>query len=188
MLIVDKVLVSEDLLDECFCCDLGKCHGICCIEGDVGAPIDPDEVGDMEDCYPAAKKYMTKEAIELVDNLGTFDYDMEGEFVTPLVSDEACAYVFYEEGVAKCALERAYFNGETDFRKPISCHLYPIRIKKLPEYEALNYHRWDVCKDACENGQKMKLPVYQFLREPLIRKYGEEWYAKLEEEVKKRKG
>ena len=186
MLIVDKVLVSEDLLDECFCCDLEKCGGMCCVEGDVGAPIEPEEVGDMEDCYPQVRKYMQPEAVKLVDNLGTFDYDMEGEFVTPLLSDEACAYVYYEDGIAKCAIEKAFLNGEIDFQKPISCHLYPIRIKKLPDYEALNYHRWEVCREACKKGKDIKLPVYKFLREPLIRKYGEEWYEKLENAVKER--
>ncbi len=188
MLIVDKVLVSEDLLEECFCCDLEKCGGMCCVEGDVGAPIEPEEVGDMEDCYPQVRKYMQPEAVKLVDNLGTFDYDMEGEFVTPLLSDEACAYVYYEDGIAKCAIEKAFLNGEIDFQKPISCHLYPIRIKKLPDYEALNYHRWEVCREACKKGKDIKLPVYKFLREPLIRKYGEEWYEKLESAVREKSG
>lgn len=183
MLIVDNVLVSEDLLEECFCCDLGQCGGQCCVEGDVGAPIEPEEVGDMEDCFPKVRKYMQPEGVELVEKLGTFDYDMEGEFVTPLLRDEACAYVYYEDDIAKCAIEKAYLNGEIEFRKPISCHLYPIRIKKLPDYEALNYHRWEVCESACENGKKLKLPAYKFLKEPLIRKYGEEWYEKLERAV-----
>jgi len=185
MLIIDDVLVSDELIKEHFCCDLQTCEGTCCIEGDVGAPIEPDEIGDMEDNFPIYKKYMTEEGVQKVEKDGTFDYDMEGEFVTPLLSDEACAFVYYEDGIAKCAIEKAYRNGEIDFQKPISCHLYPIRIKKLPEYEALNYHRWGICGGACQLGEKLKLPVYQFLKEPLIRKYGEDWFNKLEKEVKK---
>lgn len=185
MLIVDNVLVSDELIHNCFCCDISQCGGECCIEGDAGAPLAPDEVGELEDAYPIFKKYMTEEGIRRVEEGGTFDYDMEGEFVTPLLDgDEACAFVYYEDGIAKCAVEKAYLNGEIAFRKPISCHLYPIRIKQLPDYEALNYHRWFVCESACQKGAELQLPVYQFLKEPLIRKYGEEWFAKLEKEVK----
>ena len=185
MLIIDDTLVSEELLEEHFCCDLHACQGMCCVEGDVGAPIEPDEIGDMEDNFPIYRKYMTEEGVQKVEKDGTFDYDMEGAFVTPLLSDEACAFVYYEDGIAKCAIEKAYRNGEIDFPKPISCHLYPIRIKKLPEYEALNYHRWGGCEEACIKGEQLKLPVFRFLKEPLIRKFGEEWYRKLEEASKK---
>lgn len=184
MLIVGNVLVSDELIKNCFCCDLSQCGGICCIEGDAGAPVAPEEIAELEDNYPIFKKYMTAEGARSVDENGTFDYDMTGEFVTPLINGEACAYVYYEDNIAKCAIEKAFLNGEIDFRKPISCHLYPIRIKQLPDYEALNYHRWFVCEEACEKGEQLQLPVYQFLKEPLIRKYGEEWYKKLEEEVK----
>ena len=184
MLIVGNTLVSDELIKNCFCCDLSKCCGACCIEGDVGAPIEPDEIADMEDNYPIFKKYMTEEGVRLVDENGTFDYDMEGEFVTPLLSDEACAFIYYEDDIAKCAIEKAYLNGEIDFRKPISCHLYPIRIKKLPDYEALNYHHWEICESACELGKKEGIPAYKFLKEPLIRKYGELWYEELEQQLK----
>ena len=184
MLIVGNTLVSDELIKNCFCCDLSQCCGACCIEGDVGAPIEPDEIADLEDNYPIFKKYMTEEGVRLVDENGTFDYDMEGEFVTPLLSDEACAFIYYEDGIAKCAIEKAYLNGEIGFRKPISCHLYPIRIKKLPDYEALNYHHWSICESACQLGKKEGIPVYQFLKEPLIRKYGELWYEELLRELK----
>lgn len=187
MLIIDNVLVSDELIHNYFCCDLAACGGECCIEGDAGAPIEPLEVADLEENYPVFKKYMTEEGVEMVEKNGTFDYDMEGEFVTPLLSDEACAYVYYEDGIAKCAIEKAFLNGEIAFQKPISCHLYPIRIKKLPDYEALNYHRWFVCESACERGKEKHIPVYQFLKGPLIRKYGEEWFKKLEKEVEKQK-
>lgn len=188
MLIVGNVIVSDELIRNCFCCDLAACGGECCIEGDAGAPLEPDEIADLEDNYPIFKKYMSEEGVRCVESNGTFDYDMEGEFVTPLLSDEACAYVYYEDGIAKCAIEKAFLNHEIDFHKPISCHLYPIRIKKLPDYDALNYHRWFVCESACELGEKNNIPVYKFLKGPLIRKYGEEWYRMLEEEVEKDEG
>ncbi len=183
MLIVGNVIVSDELIRNGFCCDLSACKGECCIEGDAGAPLAPDEIADLEDNFPIFKKYMSEEGVRLVETDGTFDYDMEGEFVTPLLSDDACAYVYYEDGIAKCAIEKAFLNHEIDFRKPISCHLYPIRIKKLPDYDALNYHRWFVCESACELGEQKHIPVYQFLKEPLIRKYGEEWYHELEKAV-----
>lgn len=179
MLIVQGVLVSDDIIESNFCCDLTECEGMCCIEGDVGAPVDPLEVGDLEDYYPIFKKYMTSEGIQKVEQDGTFDYDIEGSFVTPLLQNEACVYVYFEEGVAKCAIEKAFLNDEIDFQKPISCHLYPIRIIQLPDYEALNYHRWIVCESACRNGKELNVPLYRFLKEPLIRKYGEIWYHEL---------
>jgi len=179
MKIIQNILVSDDLFTEQFCCNLSKCRGMCCVDGDVGAPLEPLEIADLEDYYPVFQKYMTPEGVNKVEESGTFDYDMEGAFVTPLLDDESCAYVFYEDNMAKCAIEKAFLKGETDFQKPISCHLYPIRVKILPDYEALNYHRWSVCQSACENGKTLKLPLYQFLKEPLIRKYGEEWYAEL---------
>jgi len=182
MIIINNVLVSDDLFDSQFCCDLTQCKGMCCVEGDTGAPIEPEEVGDLEDNYPLFKKYMSEEGIRKVEEEGTFDYDMEGSFVTPLLSDERCAYAYYdEEGIAKCAIEKAFENGEIDFQKPISCHLYPIRVKKLPDYEALNYHRWFVCMEACELGHRLGLPVFRFLKNPIIRKYGEDFYRQLED-------
>ena len=182
MIIINNVLVSDDLFDSQFCCDLAQCKGLCCVEGDTGAPVDPEEIADLEDNYPLFKKYMSEEGIEKVEAEGTFDYDMEGSFVTPLLSDERCAYAYYDEnGIAKCAIEKAFEKGEIDFQKPISCHLYPIRIKKLPDYEALNYHRWFVCAEACELGHRLGLPVFRFLKNPIIRKYGETFYQQLED-------
>ncbi len=183
MINVKGVLVSDDLIKQFFCCDFEKCKGECCIEGDAGAPLDTLEIGDLEDGYRAFKKYMLPEAIEKVELMGLFDYDMDGCFVTPLLDNEACAYVYYEDNIAKCAIEKAFLQGEIDFKKPISCHLYPIRIKQLPDYEALNYHQWFVCESACQKGKAEKIPVYQFLKEPLIRKYGEEWFQELENSI-----
>jgi len=179
MTIIQSILVSDDVFTEQFCCDLQLCNGYCCVEGDAGAPLEPNEISDLEDYYHVFKKYMTPEGIDKVEKDGTFDYDMEGSFVTPLLHDETCAFAYIEEEIAKCAIEKAFLKGEIDFQKPISCHLYPIRVKILPDYEALNYHRWSVCKSACENGKALKLPLYKFLKKPLTRRYGEFWYSEL---------
>ncbi|MDR3046279.1 MAG: DUF3109 family protein [Bacteroidales bacterium] len=184
MIIIDNVLVSEMLIEECFCCDIAQCQGSCCIEGDTGAPLDPLEISDLENYYPDYKKYLTQNGIHKLEEEGLFDYDAEGNFVTPLLEDEACAYICYDNGIAHCAIEKAFRNGEIEFQKPISCHLYPIRILQLPDYEALNYHRWFVCTPAVIRGKSLNLPVYQFLKEPLLRKYGEDWFRKLEKSVK----
>jgi len=180
MKIIQNILVSDDLFSEFFCCNLNMCGGLCCVEGDAGAPLEPDEISDLEDNYPIFKKYMTPKGIEKVEENGTFNYDMEGAFVTPLLDDESCAFLFFEDNIAQCAIEKAFLNGEIEFQKPISCHLYPIRVKILPDYEALNYHRWSVCQSGCKNGKSLKLPLYKFLKEPLIRKYGEEFYSELD--------
>jgi len=180
MKIINNTIISEEIFTECFCCDLHLCEGMCCVEGDVGAPLEPDEISDLEDNYHIFKKYMTPEGVNKVEKDGAFDYDMEGSFVTPLLHNESCAFVFFEDNIAKCAIERAFLNGEIDFQKPISCHLYPIRVKTLPDFEALNYHRWSVCQSACVKGRNLKLPLYRFLKEPLIRRYGESWYSELE--------
>lgn len=185
MIIIDNILVSEDLIDLNFCCNLSACRGMCCVEGDLGAPLEPLEIGDLEEAYPFFEKYLPEENIRKIEEDGLFDYDPEGNFVTPLLSDETCVFCCFENDVAKCTIEKAFLNGETDFVKPISCHLYPIRIKQLPDYEALNYHRWLVCNSACEKGDELHLPVYRFLKAPLIRKYGEEWWRKLERAVTK---
>jgi len=187
MLIVGNVLVSEELIDKNFCCDLAQCKGICCVEGDSGAPVAPDEVAELEDHYPDYQKYMTEEGVAVVENGGTFVFNGGDSFDTPLVeSNDACAFAFFEDGVAKCAIEKCFRKGEIPFRKPISCYLYPIRVSRVGDYEALNYDHWSICKTAVKNGNRLKLPVYQFLKEPLIDKYGEEWYAELEEMVKLR--
>ena len=187
MLIVGNVLVSEELIDKCFCCDLEQCKGICCVEGDSGAPVAPDEVAELEEYFPAFKKYMTEEGVAVVKDGGTFVFNGGDSFDTPLMaSNDACAFAFFEDGIAKCAIEKCFLNREIPFRKPISCYLYPIRISKVGDYEALNYDHWSICKTAVEYGNRLKLPVYRFLKEPLIPKYGKEWFEELEEMVRLR--
>lgn len=188
MLIVGNVLVSEELIDKCFCCDLVQCKGECCVDGDLGAPVAPEEVAELEEYFPDYQKYMTEEGVAVVQNGGTFVFNGDDTFETPLVeSNNACAFAVAENGIVKCAIEKCFLNGDIPFRKPVSCYLYPIRIRRVGDYDALNYDHWSICKTAVENGNKLKVPVYRFLKEPLIAKYGESWYEELEEMVALRK-
>lgn len=189
MLIIGDVLVSDELIDKCFCCDLAQCKGACCIEGDSGAPVAPEELGDLDENYPLFKKYMSEAGVAAVEETGdTFVFQGDGEFGTPLIPDnKACAFSYMEADVCKCAIEKAFLNGEIAFRKPLSCYLYPIRVSKVGKYTALNYHHWDICRSACQNGKEMGLPVYKFLRNPLIRAFGEAWYNELEMAVREKR-
>jgi hypothetical protein len=182
MLIVGDTLVSEELLEEQFVCDLNKCLGQCCVEGESGAPLLQEELPVLENIYDKVKPFMRQQGIDAIEREGLYTVDSDGDFVTTLVAaGKECAFVtFDEKGIAKCALEQAYNAGVTDWKKPISCHLYPVRLAQLKEYVAVNYHRWQVCSPACALGKELKVPVYVFLREPLIRRFGEGWYQELE--------
>jgi hypothetical protein len=180
MIEIGKTLISTELLEEHFVCDLNKCKGECCIAGDYGAPLDKSELKEIDKYYPIVKPLLQKKGIKSIEEQGLYVKDDEGEWVTPLINEnEECAYTIFEDGIAKCAFEKAYYDGQIPWKKPISCHLYPVRIKKLKNYDALNYDRWDVCAPACKLGKSLKVPVYQFLKESLTRKYGEEWYKEL---------
>lgn len=181
MIEIDDKIVSSDLLRECFACDLGRCKGICCVEGDAGAPLELDEVDLLEEEYENYAPYMTEEGRQEVERQGFMVVDSDGDYTTPLVNNAECAYAFSENGVTFCAIERAYREGKCSFLKPISCHLYPIRVKQFSNGSyGLNYHRWSVCRDAVECGKKIGLPVYKALKEPIIRRFGEEFYKALE--------
>lgn len=181
MIEIDDKIVSADLLRECFACDISRCKGICCVEGDAGAPLELDEVDILEQEYESYAKYMTEEGRREVEKQGFMVVDTDGDYTTPLVNNAECAYAFTENGITYCAIERAYSNGECSFLKPISCHLYPIRVTQFSNGSyGLNYHRWAVCHDAVECGKKLGLPVYKALREPIIRRFGEEFYKALE--------
>lgn len=149
--------------------------------GDAGAPLEEEEISILDDLIDEVKPYMTPEGKEVIDWSGVFEYDVEGEFVTPLINNEECAFVYTRDGISFCAIEKAYLEGKIKFRKPVSCHLYPIRIKKVGDTEAVNYDVWGVCAPALINGRKVGIPLWQYLKEPLIRKYGSKWYAKLVE-------
>ena len=181
MIEIDDKIVSADILRECFACDLGKCKGICCVEGDAGAPLELEEVDELEENYPAYAPYMTEEGRQEVEKQGFMVVDSDGDYTTPLVNNAECAYAFEENGITFCAIERAYREGKCSFLKPISCHLYPIRVMKFKNGTyGLNYHRWAVCHDAVECGRKIGLPIYKALKEPITRRFGEEFYKALE--------
>ncbi len=183
MISIDDTIISELLTDINFVCDLNVCKGECCIEGDAGAPLEEEEISILEDILDEVKPYMIKEGIKVVEKNGVFDYDTDGEFVTPLVNDNECAYIRFDDGIAKCAIEKAWEENKIDFQKPISCHLFPVRLNKLKGFQAVNYFSWNVCDCAVENGNKLGVPVYEFLKVPLIRKFGEAWYQQLEDAI-----
>jgi len=184
MIEVGGHLVSDELIKENFICNLTKCKGACCVEGDSGAPLEKDELAILDEIYPKIKHLMTEKGIAAIEEQGTHVKDFEGDYTTTCVDgNKECAYVTWENGITKCAIEKAYEQGIVDWKKPISCHLYPIRLTKYPEFDMLNYDRWSICSPACTFGNEHQVKVYQFLKEPLIRKYGEEWYQELEENI-----
>jgi hypothetical protein len=184
MILIQNSVISDDIADKYFVCDLDKCKGACCVEGDLGAPLEDDELVLITEAYQAAKPYMTARGIEAVEKQGHYIKDHEGDFSTPTIDNKECAYAITDDnGILKCAIEQAYLDGKTTFKKPISCHLYPIRITKYDNYDALNYDRWNICNPACSLGRALGVPIYKFLKEPLIRKYGEAWYMELVEEI-----
>lgn len=174
--------MHEDVVQESFVCNLNKCKGACCVEGDSGAPLYADELDKLKEIYPKVKPFMTAKGIQAVEEQGTHVKDFEGDYTTPCVdTNKECAYVTWENGITKCAIEKAWENGVIDWKKPISCHLYPIRITQYPEFDVLNYDRWNICSPACSFGSELKVKVHEFLKDPLIRKYGQEWYQELED-------
>lgn len=177
---IGNTLVSEDVLSEEFVCNLSKCKGICCVEGDSGAPLNEDELPILDDIYEDIKPYLRPEGIEAIEKNGKYERDSDGEWVTTLVNGGECAYVIFDEnGITKCGIEKAYEDGVVDYKKPISCHLYPIRLKEYKKFTAVNYHVWDICSDACALGKELKVNVVHFLKDALIRKFGQEWYDEL---------
>tara|TARA_B110000093_G_scaffold110824_1_gene118884 strand:+ start:1015 stop:1584 length:570 start_codon:yes stop_codon:yes gene_type:complete len=176
-----KTIVSEDIIEKEFVCNLGACKGACCIEGEAGAPVTKEEVGILKDIYPKVKPYLRPGGIKVIEKLGTHIITDLSELETPLVNGKECAYVtISENGKAGCGIENAYNDGKIGFKKPISCHLYPVRVHDYSEFAAVNYHKWPICNDACTLGKELKVPVYKFVKEALIRKFGENWYMELE--------
>ena len=189
---VGGVLISSEIITECFCCDYEKCKGICCVEGDAGAPVTLDEIADIEDCLDTVWPDLSASAQSVIDKQGVAYADRDGDMVTSIVRGRECVFARSltpdsspkgegsQEPCWLCMLERAYRNGKTRFCKPISCSLYPIREKNFGNgLIGLNYHRWEVCRDAVKKGKALGLPVYQFLKEPLTRRFGEAWYQEL---------
>ena len=184
---VGKTIVSDDLLEKEFVCNISACKGECCVDGDAGAPLEEEELQILEDIYPKVKPFLRKEGVDAIEEQGVYVTSEDGELETPLIAGKECAYVIYDEKqTALCGIEEAYNSGEIQWKKPISCHLYPVRIQQYSEFAAVNYHQWHICDDACALGEELSVPVYQFLKAALIRKFGEQWYAELEKVAEKR--
>ena len=187
---IGGVLISSEILTEMFCCDYEKCKGICCVEGTDGAPVTIDEIAGIEESLDTVWPMLSASAQSVIDRQGVAYTDQDGDLVTSIVRGKDCVFTCYEdmqgsdgqtvEHCCLCALEKAYRSGKTRFCKPISCALYPTREKNFGNgLVGLNYHKWAVCRDAIEKGKALGLPVYQFLKEPLIRRFGEAWYQEL---------
>lgn len=187
MIAIDNVLVSDAVIEEQFVCDLLKCKGGCCEDGDAGAPLEKEEMDRINEVYEIVKPYLTPAGIKEIESRGRYNYDREFGWVTPTIGGKMCAYGFKDaKGVIKCGIEQAYYDGKITWKKPISCHLYPIKISQTKEHEVVNYEpRETMCSPACALGKKLKVPAYVFLKESLMRKYGAEFYEALEQVAQK---
>ena len=181
MIEIDDKLISDDLFSKQFVCDLQKCKGVCCVEGDAGAPLTKKEVENIEKNLDVIKPEMRKEGLKAIEDNGVFYLDDDGEKVTTLVNGKECAFVFFDDNnIAKCSIESAFLKNKLEFRKPISCHLYPIRVKKYNNFQAINIDNWHICKPACECGTKLNVPTFKFLKQAIVRMWGDEFYQDLE--------
>lgn len=181
MVEIEDKLISDDLFKKKFVCDLQQCKGACCIEGDAGAPLTSEEVLLIEENLSSIKSQMRAQGVDAVEKHGVFYNDSEGEKVTTLVNGKECAFVFFDKNnIAKCSIEAAYSKNEIDFNKPISCHLYPIRVKKYNDFSAINIDDWHICKPACDCGKTLNIPVFKFLKDAIIRKWGGEFFDQLD--------
>jgi len=185
MIRIGKTLVSDDLKNARFICQLPECHGDCCVEGDAGAPLEEEEISILEDYLDEIKPFMTQTGRAVVEKTGVFDYDADGSYVTPLVNNRECAFVYKENSINFCSIEKAFTEKKIKFQKPISCHLYPVRLKQIGEFTAVNYEKWFICKPAEIMGANKGIPLYRFLKQPLIRYFGEQWFEQLEKELAK---
>lgn len=177
MIQIQDTLLSDEIFEEQFICDLCKCKGECCVEGESGAPITKEEFQDIESILPKIWNDLSPKAQDVINKQGIAYTDYDGELVTSLVNGNECVFTYFDaDGICKCAIDNAYREGRISVRKPVSCHLYPIRLTEYNDFTAVNYHRWSICKPAVKLGRKEGVPLYRFLREPLIRKFGEEWY------------
>ncbi len=184
---LQKTIISEEILEKEFVCNLSACKGACCVDGDAGAPLEVEELKALEEIFPVLKKYLRKEGLDAIEKQGLYTTNEQGEHETTLINGADCAYVIYDDKkVAMCGIEEAYNQGEVSFKKPVSCHLYPLRIKQYSEFAAVNYDRWEICDDACSLGKELGVPVYKFVQQALERKFGKEWYAELDKIAKER--
>lgn len=180
-----KTIVSEDIIESDFVCNLSACKGACCVDGNAGAPLGDQETEILVDLHSEIRPFLRSEGIAAIDAQGAFIKGEDGEWETPLVNGTECAYViFSESGTAKCGIEEAHNQGAIPWKKPVSCHLYPIRVREYTALTAVNYHQWEICDPACSLGAELKVPVYKFVKEALIRKFGAHWYKELEQVAK----
>ncbi len=181
MFAIQNTLVSLDLLERHFVCDLNACKGACCVKGDAGAPLTDDEINLLEDIIDDILPYLDEEGRAMIAEKGVFEIDVDGDKGTALLQNGRCAFALIDDnGLVSCGIEKAEKAGSVSFKKPISCHLYPVRITEYKEYDAVNYNKWSICKPACDCGAKLNVPLYRFLKDALIRKYGAAWYEELE--------
>ena len=177
-----KTIVSEEIIENDFVCNLTACKGACCVDGNAGAPLEDRETEILVDIYADIKPFLRPEGVAVIEDLGAFVKGDDGEWETPLINNSECAYVtFSENGTAKCGIEEAYNQGAIKWKKPVSCHLYPVRVREYTQLTAVNYHKWEICDPACSLGAELQVPVYKFAKEALIRKFGESWYEELEQ-------
>ena len=182
MIELQNTLISDDIAEEHFVCDLVKCKGACCVEGDLGAPLTEEELPIIDKIVEVVKPYLSDQSKAVLDSEGAYLIDEEGDYSTTTIHGKECVFAIYDDkGILKCGIEKAWSDGNSDFRKPVSCHLYPIRLKQYEEFTAINYDRWHICSPACEKGAALKVPLYKFLKEPLIRHFGKTWYEELVE-------
>ena len=177
---IDDTLISEEIISEEFVCNISKCKGQCCVSGSAGAPVEKGETKILEKLYNKISPFLSKKGRMAIKKQGNYVIGFDGDLETPLIENKECAYtVFDKGGVAQCGIEKAYNNGAIKWNKPISCHLYPIRVNKYPTFTAVNYHEWSVCDSACSLGAELKVPVYKFVKNALVRKFGKKWFKKL---------
>lgn len=181
MIVIDDKYISDEVVEKNFVCNLTACKGACCVAGDCGAPLEESELPILKKIYPKIKPYLREAGIAEIEQTGFHTWDDEHGHVTPIVNGAICAYATIDDnGVVGCGIEKAYKDGVIDYKKPISCHLYPIRITKYESFEAVNYDKWSICKPACKLGNQLQVPVYRFLEEAITRKYGAEFYTALD--------
>ena len=176
MIEIDDKIISKDIFEKQFICDLNACKGACCVEGDSGAPLKKNEVEILNKVYPFVRPYLSKKSQDVIDNVGVSVLDNDGDLTTPLINNKECAFVILDNGISKCGIEKANIDKKINFQKPISCHLFPIRISEYHDFHAINYDSIKICSPACTLGKEMSMPVYQFLKTPLIRRYGTSFY------------
>ncbi len=181
---LNKTIVSEEILEKEFVCNLSACKGACCVDGDAGAPLDVEETKILAQIFEKVKPFLRPEGVKAIEEQGTHVTSEFDELETPLIDGKDCAYVIFDGKTALCGIEQAYNEGIVDWKKPVSCHLYPIRVKEYSDFAAVNYHKWHICSDACALGEELGVPVYQFVKEALVRKFGQQWYDDLEKVAK----